>query len=80
MLSDQYFVLFDKRPTHCSSVPVKGYRVAVHDDKVRFAKDIESSPLTIEEIEIEFPLVVDSKPTPSLTHTNVNLKLSFGIN
>ena len=64
IFGDKHFTFFDERFTHSHAVPVEGYRMTIHDDQVRFTKDVKPSPLSVEEIEIEFPLFADGEPIP----------------
>ena len=53
MFRDDQFVLLHQRVDPCDAVPVEGRGMAIRDDVIGFAVDIEASPFAVEEVEIE---------------------------
>ena len=60
-------------------VPVEGHRVAIANDVVRLAVDVDAAPFAVEEVEIEFPLVGQRQPIPSFTELLVNSECALRV-
>ena len=76
--SDQ-FVLFHEPVDYRSSVPISGVRVTIVDDLVRYTVEAFSSPFSVEQIEVEAALVVESESIPCLDEVFVQTEFTVRV-
>ena len=61
-------------------VPIEGHRVAIANDVIGLAVDVDAAPFAVEEVEIEFPLVGQAQPVPRLDEYRVESVLALWVN